>query len=947
MNQFPLKIRCNSEPWRKVEAWYIASPDPARWLAEIADWDIDHSAIRLLPLPNDTVDRTASGVLVFATRAFDQRVPSHCVPFGRVGNNLYLPAEAIFDPNLTETQLGQCLSDQYIYAWHPAKGLFAFEPDHVLRLCDLLIIAPRSDRDWSLAQPGLTLSSRLLSILPETPVTEEIALFGGQDDIGSEPNGLMQAPPSPNEPGTGALEKAARKGREAFAKFVQWVSEVGGGNMASGAASGGSSGQGAAGGGGSRGGSGAAWLGRMNDWARSQLERLRQSMEAERYKELTRLLHMLDTDPDKGLRFAFPFSDQAHRGVANPSDRLPERDANFDLRRLGGGGPGDVWDVPYEYHLRLTKRYRELANRELKLGRHRRAAYIFAELLSDFPAAAGALAAGHHWREAAVLYEKKCHQELKAADCLEKGGLWNEAIALYETHGEYEKAGDLYVKLNQVEMARAIYRAAVEDLRSRDLYLAAARMLQTKLGDEEGAIDVLSGAWPKSQLAVPCVRELFRIFAETGQHERTQTWLTDHAKSDLSTGIAGDFVEFLAETALGYPDRVVNRQAADCTRVLVSKQISENRDDVAYQRRFLDALMRLVPEDRLLRRDCLRFIESRKPKKSRTKKAPRRRDGGKQPEKLRVLQLPGYEVIWQTAKACGANIIVAGHDDEGLRVARASWTVVQNQLLTWPVDFAFRYAPIVLAAGPLSQHVLVDLIGCLGPNKSQTFPQATSFSEQITVGPIDGIRVGSCGVHRISSGMTWVIYLEHASPVVVLICLDAKSTPVSSLSVPIPETPTPVHQPIPLHAQGDQVLVGLGNTLFGFSRGSTASHEFRHQIRSITGSAPHTRLRFAIGLEQGAALLWDGVDSDNIQSFATDMLAPIVGFNNLGFLIAAAPGVCEIYNTLSNKLNFVARIHRSASTPIAMLAGRSPEEFAIVTANGKIEVYRIPPSSLS
>ena len=72
---------------------------------------------------------------------------------------------------------------------------------------------------------------------------------------------------------------------------------------------------------------------------------------------------------------------------------------------MGGGGPVDFWMMSPEYSQRLATIYRELANREISLGRHRRAAYILAELLGDLSAAAATLADGGHFREAAVLYD--------------------------------------------------------------------------------------------------------------------------------------------------------------------------------------------------------------------------------------------------------------------------------------------------------------------------------------------------------------------------------------------------------------------------------------------------------------------------------------------------------------------------------------------------------------
>ena len=54
-------------------------------------------------------------------------------------------------------------------------------------------------------------------------------------------------------------------------------------------------------------------------------------------------------------------------------------------------------------------------------------------LLGDFTNAAAALAAGKHWREAAVLYRDRLKRPDMAAKCLEQGGLWAEAIAVLRT----------------------------------------------------------------------------------------------------------------------------------------------------------------------------------------------------------------------------------------------------------------------------------------------------------------------------------------------------------------------------------------------------------------------------------------------------------------------------------------------------------------------------------
>src|SRR5258706_6839588 len=161
-----------------------------------------------------------------------------------------------------------------------------------------------------------------------------------------------------------------------------------------------------------------------------------------RHKELHRLLHLLEKDPEAGLRHAIPMNDFAHRGLGRPGGRLGERPPDLDVNRLGGG-PADFWHVPDHLQQVLRRRYREMADRELQLGRHRRAAYIYAELLGDLVSAAHALKQGQLYREAAVIYEEHLHNPLEAARCLADGGLLLEAIERYEKLERWLEAADL------------------------------------------------------------------------------------------------------------------------------------------------------------------------------------------------------------------------------------------------------------------------------------------------------------------------------------------------------------------------------------------------------------------------------------------------------------------------------------------------------------------------
>jgi tetratricopeptide (TPR) repeat protein len=221
------------------------------------------------------------------------------------------------------------------------------------------------------------------------------------------------------------------------------------------------------------------------------LNKVQESLDAVRNKEIARLMYLLEKDPDQGLRYALPIGGNKHRGTAPPSGRLGERNVNFSLQRLGGGGPADAWEIEAEYQRRLTTRYLELANREIRLGRHRRAAYIFAELLGDLSAAASALCSGRHWREAAVLYEQRLQQPAAAVECLEQGGLWEEAIELLVKLRWQERAGDLCTRLKQIDRAEKFYLDEIEAHQIRGDRLSAARIYDEKLQQPQHALVTL------------------------------------------------------------------------------------------------------------------------------------------------------------------------------------------------------------------------------------------------------------------------------------------------------------------------------------------------------------------------------------------------------------------------------------------------------------------------
>jgi len=915
-----LTVRYSPHALREVRAWYIPGSNPADWLDEVTRWDVPHATVRLLPVPRSPSDRQPMGAVVTLKDAMPCDVSQRCVPFGRIGDQLFLPVDGWLEPDVSDAELRGLLPEGYTYVWHPASGLIAFEPSDVLRISDLLTVQSASSCRWDRAQPGVAISRRLVSLAPEATLTIETILEEGQDDIGSEKDLLPDLPPSPKEPESGPFSSVSRHGKRVLASMVRWFTRRVPATSNE-----------------------PTWINRLEQWAEKHLANFCSQLNAARHREILRLLHLLQTDPDRGLRYALPLGGDAHRGLASPAGRLAERDVNFNLRRLGGGQSADHWDLSADYHYQLTVRYRELANREMHLGRYRRAAYIFAELLADYDAAAGALVEGRHWREAAVLYRQRLNRPMDAARCLEQGGLWTEAIALYDELGEFEKAGDLHVKLGQPDDARKQYRKAVARHRSGGDLLSAARLLEEKLDAVDEAIDVLTLGWPDSRQAAQCVRGVFRMFARHGRHDTSAAWIDRFRRQRGSLARELVVVDVLADTAEKYPDRSVQTQAADCTRAIVSRQLPAASESDG--RRLLSAVRRLVPEDRLLGRDCQRYLQPRPV--SRKPRAARPRARRKSPTLVHTIQLPGRDISWKKATWCGETIFVAGRSYDKLILARCSWRQADAPGKTWSMVPRLSESPIILAVHPQNDNfVLVHVVGGPVLTTEHVFPPTDECPKTASSGAIRGMSRDVVAAARTAHGITWLV--ESRARRLTLVAVGPRGEQVSTETVPMPE-PTrqfahvPSMIPVPLHARGETVFVGIVNQMLTFDQAKPPlAVELGQCITSLVGSAPGTRTRVAATFPRGGTVVWDNFEHGHAEAFARDMPYPVACFNRGGYLIAAGEDRCEVYRTRSGRLQLHAEMTYDGSKPIAVLSAPRIDQFGIVSEAGEIAVYAIP-----
>lgn len=914
-----LTCRYADKAVRKPEAWFLAGSDANRWLDEIAGWPISHESLRLLPIPRSRTDRQAMGLLVTSRSTKIQGVSGRCLPYGQAGGRLFLPVNARFDPEITEQELQSILSPHLTYVWHPACGLIGFEESDVRSLTDLLVFQPCSKRRWDQAVTGVAFSKRLNSLVPERKMTLELLLEENQDDIGSNSDSLDRLPRSPAEPAKGLGRAIARQGTRLMANVARWFARQAPATAKQ-----------------------PTWVNHMGAWADRQLANLAAGLSAARNKQIARLMHMLETDPDRGLRFALPIGGDAHRGVALGDARLSERNIDFSLGRLGGGKLASFWNLPGEYLVRLTRLYRDLANREIRLGRHRRAAYIFAELLGDFDAAANALASGRHWREAAVIYRKRLKRPLDAAKCLEQGGLWSEAIALYQTLEYHEKAGDLFRQLDQQKDADEEYRkAALKHQKQRD-FLSAARVLDEKVGAPDEAVAVLAYGWPISAQAGQCLRQVFQIHGRLGQHDASLNWIDrlreQHHPASTDTVAA----EALADVVNSYPDQEVKHRAADGTRMIVSQRLETAT--VADQRRLLSAIGRLVPEDRLLERDCHRFLQAPTSRRGLLGPRPHARHGI---HLVHTIRLP-RGINWLAATASGKAIYAAGINDRTLVAVRSSWLRLDLPGVAWTLDKPLSEPRVILSTRAQGDsHVLLHVLHEPPLVKTLTLQPSDQFPDQVHVGPTKGITSSTLATVRGENGLTWIVEPRNDGLCVIAIGPKGEqlSTEVvlnsvsSNIFVEEEEAELATFSHRVLHAREKRVYLGLGNQVMIL--GQEERIELRSTIRSLVGSTPFTRPRLAATFRDGGEVFWDDFEKTAVHPFASGMTAPIASFNRAGYLIAACEGACEVYSTRHRKVRLLADTKLSGPSPIAVVWGPRTDQFGLVSPEGEIRVYEI------
>jgi len=925
-----MDVQLNLEPVRDqsatVEAWLLTGRDPRQWLATLDTWNVRSSAVVLRPIPTSAEDPRPCAVLV--TISSNTGHPAGGIRGGagrdavgyvcRAGR-MYLPTDARLTPPVSDGELESLLPrDASEFVWHPALGLVRFGASDRWNVADLIRPWPRSPRRWDRAVPGTSSPGRLISIEPAVQPTPDDVIRMVSGDIGGQRESIEELPPQPGEGLSGKIHDLLRPIRKWFGLPRRPGSPSPGGTSGSvGSSAGGASNE-----------PGWAMLGlaalaAVGESLASLIPRGLINQER-RQREIDRLMHLLKTDPEAGLRYALPIGGDAQsRGIANPSNSLAERNLDFSLGRLGGGGPVDAWFVPPNQQLQLQTMYRQLAAREVQLGRHRRAAYIYAELLGNVADAATTLEAGRHFREAAVLYQQRLQRPHDAARCLENGGFLEEAALLFVKLHMREHAADLYLRLERHDEAERLLREIVQDLVRDHNYLKAAEITCDRLNDVNGGLALLETGWSEERLsAEPCLKQVFVVLNTHARHDEARTRIQALRAERWSLPRAASVARTLCRVAAQSTDQAVRTEAADATRVIVARELPQTTALEASS--LLEPIRNLVSTDVLLGRDCDRFLRQLTPARPPTL--------ARRPNVIVVGtdELPAT-VRWCSAQSVRGSVAVAGFVDGEVfvRILPTKESTASG-LATWSNLKGIR--SVILIPGPTPRHpLLVHAVGARLTTKAQN---ATTI-DSLAAGVPDWVSEETVAVTG-NGTFCWRVNATQGGLEVATI--SSQSDVVHNHFLAVPFDPRG-DDSVSINVRIQRVRLTVGNRIV--TPGLTPSTSPR--VIEVDGVLTQV-LCFRDEVSGGVLALfktWGGIvfreplgQSGGVP-IAGHIAEPVAALLNDQYCVIAGRQECEIY-AIANLTGPPLCRYALDSAAVAVCAMKSPGQCAVICENGRV-----------
>lgn len=936
----------------EATAWFLPGADTAHWLTSIINFFETSINSRLVPIPESRSEvRPVGALLVDAKLRPDAILDPNIVGYSRLfesaHNTLWIPSHSKLTPLMPRTsqstgnsnktkqsreaidtlQLENKLPNNSVCVWHPQVGLIAAEHKELWRISDLVVLPQRLETDWHSPPNSPPFRSTIHQLVAPRITLEEI-FKGASEEIASDDD-LSQLGALPEEP-TSSFGRASAKARRVMAKLLMGMTK----KMPPGLAQSG-------------------WLKSIESWASSQLVQTAMSIMHARDREIERLMRLLETNPDEGLRFALPLGG-IHRGLADAVSSLAARNVNFNLGTLlRGGGPASPWNMDYSTWQKLTLRYRELAKREMDMGRYRRAAYIYAHLLQDIRSAAGALEKGRIWREAAVLYSERLKTPEDAARCLLHIDEVEQAIELMRPLGKLVVLGDMCQTIGQSEAAVKCYNEAVKLALSKQQLVEAATILRQKLAQSSAAIELLLSTWPDFHDAVAAAELCFDWLGKDGEHNLASEFLETVANADSTSSSRTRSIVVLHNVATTYPDEDLASLAADKTRTTVARLLSDSPD--ADASRLLQLVASLRPSDQILRRDAQRVgIQLRESPRVLTRVI---RDSDLVLTSKHEYSLPKIG-SYCNAVMIGDEIFAACVRTNKLHVIRTHQLgLYAPQECTWHLEGeSIRSFVTMQIHNTITGSRRLQLkVPHHRPLLNQQFPEFELMPRMVAIGtphtqeemPLNAFDFCRSEDRHIYIGYedpslrTFTLRtLRHLSPTLMSeIQFDLSEVDSDESDVVQQRARLGVWQKWVVFMSLQEIILFELDSL-DYQLVICDRQVFPNRLRSFSGSFVGSVPRIAIGFKHGVGCHWVGSHISFSKVELPDF-DPRVAFLPDGHVIATGDESLTLLSARDGVLRMRAQQKHSNGQPIAVLLGATSGEFFVVYASGEVRQFQI------
>jgi hypothetical protein len=155
--------------------------------------------------------------------------------------------------------------------------------------------------------------------------------------------------------------------------------------------------------------------------------------------------------------------------------------------------------------------------------------------------------------------------------------------------------------------------------------------------------------------------------------------------------------------------------------------------------------------------------------------------------------------------------------------------------------------------------------------------------------------------------------------------------------------------PVSLCTRRFMAYVGLGSQLTTLSGEVFETIRLAgRQIRSVTALEGSDSYPLAVAMEVGGIVIWPPFDGPRIEPFAEDLTNPVIEFTRGGWLMAADETAIESYrlNLSDQHVTWHATWQQAEGPPpaalIAILTAAHEDQFALLMANGSVQLFSLP-----